>query len=117
MNFFIIRSFCKNTTKRHELTNQIREVIRAVHSTGLKVVSTICDQGSTNMASINMLMHDTKVFYLRQNKIFDGDFHEVEYKHKHGEKIELIKIFHLYDTSHLLKGIRNNLLTKNVVFK
>lgn len=107
--------FCKSTTKRYDLANQICEVVRAVHSTGLKVVSTICDQGSTNMAAINMLIHDTKAFYLRQNKIFDGDFYEVEYKH--GEKMELIKIFHLYDTPHLLKGIKNNLLTKNVVFE
>jgi len=38
----------------------------------------------------------------------------VEYKF--GNSTELIKIFHLFDPPHLLKGIRNNLLTKNVSF-
>lgn len=110
----ICYTFCKSTTNRNDLAHQIREVIKAVHSTGLKVISTICDQGATNSAAINILMNDTKAYYWKHNKEFNGDFYEVEYKF--GNSTEHIKIFHLFDPPHLLKGIRNNLLTKNVSF-
>lgn len=110
----ICYSFCKSTTNRHDLAHQIREVIKAVQSTGLKVISTICDQGATNSAAINILINDTKAYYWKNNKEYNGDFYEVEYKF--GNSTELIKIFHLFDPPHLLKGIRNNLLTKNVSF-
>lgn len=109
----ICYSFCKSITNKHDLTNQIRQVIRAVHSTGLKIVSTICDQGTTNSA-INILINDTTAYYLR-NENFNGDFYEVENKSCDGSN-ELIKIFYLYDLPHLLKEIRNNLLIKNVEF-
>jgi len=105
-------TFCKSTTNRNDLAHQIREVIKAVHSTDLKVISTICDQGATNSAA--MLMNNTKTYYWKHNKEFNGDFYDVEYKF--GNSTEQIKIFHLFDPPHLLKGIRNNLLTKNVSF-
>ncbi|CAI6374112.1 unnamed protein product [Macrosiphum euphorbiae] len=106
----ICYSFCKSTTNRYDLANQIREVVRAVHLTGLNIISSICDQGATNTAAINILMNDTKARYLRKNESFYGDFYEIECES------DVVKIFHLYDTPHLLKGIRNNLLTKNVIF-
>ncbi|KAL5246227.1 hypothetical protein ACI65C_013635 [Semiaphis heraclei] len=55
-----------------------------------------------------------EAYYWKHNKEFNGDFYEVEYKF--GNSTEHIKIFHLFDPPHLLKGIRNNLLTKNVSF-
>jgi len=85
-----------------------------VHSTGLNIISSICDQGATNTAAINILMNDTKARYLRKNETFYGDFYEIECKSDNHNNV--VKIFHLYDTPHLLKGIRNNLLTKNVIF-
>ncbi|KAE9521413.1 hypothetical protein AGLY_018180 [Aphis glycines] len=66
-------TFCESSTKRYDLANQITNVLKAVHLSGLKVVDTICDQ-------------------------------------------ERIKVVHLYDSPHLLKGIRNNLLSKNLMF-
>lgn len=110
----ICYSFCKSTTNRHDLAHQIREVIQAVQSTGLKVISTICDQGATNSAAINSLIDDTKAYYCKNNEEFKGDFYEVVYNFDNRE--ERIKIYHLFDPPHLLKGIRNNLLTKNVSF-
>lgn len=110
----ICYSFCKSTTNKYELANQIRNVIQAVHFTGLKVVSTVCDQGTTNSAAINILINDTKLYYLRKNETFSNEFYEIECNNDNTS--ERIKIFHLYDPPHLLKGIRNNLLTKNVKF-
>lgn len=40
-------TFCKSTTNSHDLADQIRKVIQAVTSCGLKIVATICDQGVT----------------------------------------------------------------------
>lgn len=56
-------TFCKSTTSSYDLASQIKNVIRAVHSTGLKIVATVCDQGATNTAAINILKNDTKAEY------------------------------------------------------
>lgn len=55
-------TFCESSTKRYDLANQITNVLKAVHLSGLKVVDTICDQGTTNTAAINILINDTKAF-------------------------------------------------------
>ncbi|KAL5237327.1 hypothetical protein ACI65C_004737 [Semiaphis heraclei] len=103
-------TFCESSTKRYDLANQIRNVLKAVHLSGLKVVGTICDQGTTNTAAINILINDTKAFYLRQNQEYNDTFYEIDCG------VERIKVVHLYDPPHLLKGIRNNLLNKNLMF-
>lgn len=94
-------SFCKSTTNKYDLMNQIRNVIKAVTSTGLKVIATISDQGTSNSAAINLLKNDTKQFYLRKDPKFNYDerFYEVDCG------ADRIKIVHLYDPPHLLQGI------------
>ncbi|XP_063824571.1 uncharacterized protein LOC135077445 isoform X1 [Ostrinia nubilalis] len=99
-------SFCTGSTKTEKLKRQLKTVIENVLATGLKVISTTCDQGSTNMAAINSLINDTKGHYIRQNQEFKGGFFEIN-EHK---------IYPLYDPPHLLKGIRINLITKNLEF-
>jgi len=42
-------------------------VVKAIHSTGPKVIATICDQGATNTAAINLLKADTRINCLRKN--------------------------------------------------
>lgn len=106
----ICYTFCKSTTSRHDLSNQIKKVVKAIHSTGLKVIATICDQGATNTAAINLLKADTRVNCLRKNIDCNDLFYEVDCG------TEVIKLVHLFDPPHLLKGIRNNLLNKNVLF-
>lgn len=59
-------------------------------------VATICDQGSTNQAAINILLQQIK-------QIADKTF---------GFIVENKEIIPLFDYPHLLKGIRNNILTK-----
>ncbi|KAF0697300.1 Transposable element P transposase [Aphis craccivora] len=96
------------TTSRHDLSNQIRKVVKAIHSTGLKVIATICDQGATNTAAINLLKADTRVNCLRKNIDYNDLFYEVDCG------TEVITLVHLFDPPHLLKRIRNNFLNKNV---
>lgn len=99
-------SFCAGTTKTHSLKEQIKLIIENVQKTGLKVICTVCDQGTTNIAAINSLIDDTKQFYMRRGEEWVGGFFEIN-----GEKIHPI-----FDPPHLIKGIRNNLLNKNLVF-
>lgn len=66
--------------------------------TGLTVVSTICDQAPANVAAINQLYNE-----IAKNKEF-------------GFKVGNQKIIPLYDVPHLLKGLRNNLVLKDLHF-
>lgn len=90
--------FCGGTTSTTNLSKIITDIIRALHGIGLQVVATICDQGSTNQSSINTLCLKTQH---ANYKSFEINGHE---------------IVPLYDPPHLLKGIRNNFLTKDVHF-
>ncbi|CAI6365881.1 unnamed protein product [Macrosiphum euphorbiae] len=84
----------------------IKEVIKAVQSTGLKVVSTICDQAPTNVAAINRLLKETNEKYATEDK--EG--------RRFGFEIGTQGIIPLYDVPHLLKGLRNNLVSKDLNF-
>lgn len=96
-----------NSVKSVNLSIAIRDVIIAVQSTGLKVVAIICDQAQTNESAINILMKETEDSYLRLNI----------QKKNFGFEVGDNEIIPLFDAPHLLKGIRNNLLTKNLKFK
>ncbi|XP_050063367.1 uncharacterized protein LOC126552693 [Aphis gossypii] len=69
--------------------------------TGLKVVATVCDQGSTNRSAINQL--------IKTNKSETNN-------HTIGFNIKNVEIVPVYDVPHLTKSIRNNMLDKDVVF-
>lgn len=99
--------FCKGTTKTNYLKQCITQIVKAVFSTGLEIIATVCDQGASNVAAINMLKKETLI-YCQQNNI------ENKYE---GFLIDGHEILAIYDPPHLLKCIRNNLLTKDVVFK
>ncbi|XP_048477777.1 uncharacterized protein LOC119693658 [Plutella xylostella] len=53
---------------------------------------------------INALIEDTRIMYLRQGEVLKNDIFEIN-----GQQI-----IPLFDTPHLIKGIRNNLMTKNL---
>lgn len=75
----------------------------------MNIVATVsdqADQGSTKVATINELIEKTHQYCLK-NKI------ENQYN---GYLVCDQDIIHIYDPPHLLKSIRNNLLTKNVKF-
>ena len=93
-------TFCEGTTSTAHLVRMLKNVIRQVRTTGLKIVATVCDQGATNRAAINQLLHETLVH--NPNNRYCGFL------------IDDVEIVPLYDCPHLLKGIRNNLLVKKL---
>jgi len=98
--------FCNSTTKTSDLVSYLKTVITSVNKTGLNIVATVCDQGGPNRAAINFLMTETLNRYAVLNKEKTNLGFEIEGK-------EIIPIYH---PPHLLKGIRNNLFTKDVIF-
>lgn len=84
----------------------IKNVIKAVQSTRLTVVSTICDHATTNVAAINRLLKETNEKYINAGK--ENSKFEFE--------IENQEIIPLFDVTRLLKGLRNNLVSKDLHF-
>lgn len=70
------------------------------------MVATICDQGATNCAAINKLVTDARSIYLKNNQ-----------EPKRRFLIKELEVIPLFDVPHLVKGIRNNLLKKNLVWE
>ena len=102
----IYYTFSKNCTKGSELAKQIKEVIKGVQDAGFIVLATICDQGTNNRQALKWLLNETRGIYLRRNE-------------QPKENIILInnrEVIPLYDPPHLIKGMRNNLITKNLQY-
>lgn len=98
--------FCQSTTKTPQLVKCIKEVITAIQSTGLQLLTTVCDPGGTNSAAIKILTNETKNFCLQN---------ETE-NHYFGLVINNQEIIPMFDPPHLLKTMRNNLITKDCIF-
>lgn len=96
--------FSRSATKGPELASQIKMIVSKIQEAGLNVMATVCDQGTNNRQALNLLMKETRGIYLRRGE-------------SPKENIVLInneEIVPLYDPPHLLKGIRNNLMSKNL---
>jgi len=89
------------------LSKIIKNVIEAVQSTGLTVISTVCIQASTNVSAINRLQKNTNNIYKNNGQDYTG----------FGFEIGGHDIVPLYDVPHLLKGLRNNLVSKDLNFE
>jgi len=98
--------FTNSSMKTPNLVVAIKEVVEAVQSSGLVVAALICDQASTNVAAINKLKMETKDKYLQLGKE----------KKFFGFEIGNQEIVPLFDPPHLLKCMRNNLITKDLIF-
>lgn len=98
--------YCTGTTKTNNLIEYLKIVVSSVNQTGLDILATVCDQGGTNVAALNKLMADTALMYESLNIK----------KHNLSYEIDGKEIIPIYDPPHLLKCIRNNLYTKDVVF-
>ncbi|KAJ8706159.1 hypothetical protein PYW07_010936 [Mythimna separata] len=94
-------TFVKSGTKKEKIKALLLLLIKEINNTGLTVVATVCDQCPANVAAIKDIKEETQKRYANK-----GWFFEVNGK----------KVFPLFDTPHLLKGVRNNLLTKNAKF-
>ncbi|CAG4992851.1 unnamed protein product [Colias eurytheme] len=102
----IAYTFSRSATKGPELATQIKNIIIELQKVSLHVVATVCDQGTNNRQAIKLLINETRGIYLRRGE-------------EPKENLMLInneEVVILYDPPHLLKGIRNNLLTKNLTF-
>lgn len=97
-------TFCAGSTSKEEIVRQLREVIKKLQSIGFEVLATICDQRGSNVSAINYLVAEFKTKNMRNDADLKHNVFEVG-----GEEI-----VPLYDPPHLIKGIRNNLLDKNL---
>ncbi|KAJ8974025.1 hypothetical protein NQ317_016579 [Molorchus minor] len=92
--------------KKEMLAKTIKDIIRSARSVGLKVIATVCDQGTSNVAAIDILYQETAASYARNNKE----------NRNFGVEIDGEEVIPLYDSPHLLKGIRNALFNYDVKY-
>ncbi|RVE47945.1 hypothetical protein evm_007459 [Chilo suppressalis] len=96
-----------NGLKKNNLKELIRTVTEEITKTGLIIVATICDQSAVNVGAITDLVEETKTKHLSKGKEWHEDFILIKGR----------KIIPLYDPPHLIKGIRNNLLNKDMTYE
>ncbi|KAJ8911915.1 hypothetical protein NQ315_016256, partial [Exocentrus adspersus] len=99
--------FVNGATKYPDIMNIVKSIISKCNEIGLCVMATICDQGTNNEAAIRELIDTTKQNYLRNGVTLEENIFEVENR----------KVVPIFDPPHLIKGMRNNFLKHNVVFK
>ncbi|KAF9406036.1 hypothetical protein HW555_013454 [Spodoptera exigua] len=95
-----------NALDKIELKKIIKTVVKHVVESGLIIVNTVCDQSTVNVGAITELVQESRAMYLRNGKVWRN-----EVMHIAGQKI-----IPLYDVPHLIKGVRNNLLTKDLIY-
>jgi hypothetical protein len=77
-----------------------------IQKCGLKIIATIFNQGAVNQAGINTLLNESRSIYNSRKLPV-----------KRRIMVQNEEIIFLFDTPHLLKGIRNNLLTKDLIWE
>ncbi|RVE51568.1 hypothetical protein evm_003700 [Chilo suppressalis] len=100
-------SFSAAATNGPELCKQIKSIVQELQRTGLIVVATVCDQSTNNRQAIKLLVNEYHSACLRKGTEAKNNVFTIN------DQI----IVPLYDTPHMLKCVRNNLLTKNLVYK
>ncbi|XP_063822851.1 uncharacterized protein LOC135072744 [Ostrinia nubilalis] len=98
--------FCEGTTAAATVVRILKEVVTRVSESGLIPLAIVCDQGSTFRTAINMLKLETERKRISNEESNDGTI-----------EISGLPLSVVYDPPHLLKGLRNNLLTKDMLFK
>ncbi|KAK3907334.1 Transposable element P transposase [Frankliniella fusca] len=90
--FYLVSKTCPSTI----LKKCIKSVIRSLRDIGLTVVASVSDQGPTNRSTIRELKEECgdSVFYC----------------------VDQSRVYHVWDVPHLMKSVRNNLLTSNLIF-
>ena len=102
----IVYRFSKGVTKSGDLKKLIKDIVRTVNSkTGLEIISLICNQRSRYRAVVESLWEESKAYYLSRN-----------ISPTRSIRIDNYEVIPLYDVPHIIKGIRNNLLNKNLIW-
>lgn len=100
-------TFAASATKGPELAVQIKQVITELQQAGFIVMATVCDQGTNNICALKILQHETRGIYLRRDETPKSNVILINDE----------EVIPIYDPPHLLKGIRNNLMSKNLRYK
>lgn len=97
-----ISYFLTQNISKDELAQLITLVTEAVMDVGLKVIGSVCDAVSTNLGAVRLLT-EPKMARLPKFCV-----NLLEYR------IRNASIIHFFDPPHLIKTIRNNMLTKDL---
>jgi hypothetical protein len=82
----------------------IRNVIHHCEEAGLRIVASVSDQGATNVSVVNQLVQGSGT-----------GRHDARHLKKYDVRNQ--SVIHIYDSPHLLKGIRNNLMKRDVYWE
>ena len=82
------------------------EVVRRLHGIEFTVVASVYDQGATNEKAMKELIKESKNKALEDNKNYCENTIVIDDR----------EIVHLFDCPHLLQCLRNNLITKDLLF-
>lgn len=85
--------FVKGTISSDKLAQIIESVVRAVTAAGYKVLTTVCDQGPTNVGALSLLKKKCNLKPETNYFVLDGEI-----------------VYTIFDVPHLFKSIRNNFL-------
>lgn len=89
--------FVSDTTMKNiDLYRALGEALKLLLDAGLKIVSTVCDQGKNNQSALSMFGVSKHVPYFQINNN---------------------RIYHIYDVLHLVKNLRNNILKNRFLYK
>jgi hypothetical protein len=86
--------------------NLFIKIINSRKNCGLTIIATVFDQGQTNQAGVNLLLKESSKIYVENNQEI---LRRIIFQNQ--------EIIPLFDTPHLIKGIRNNMITKYLVWK
>jgi len=96
----VVYTFVKGATNKYKLCALIKKVVSCIQETGLEIIATVCDQGTSNEGAMKIWHEETKAYYLRNNELYKEDFYEIECDCSGVKK--RVKIICLFDPPHLL---------------
>ena len=99
-------TFCRGISSVEIIVRMFKELVRRACQAGIVVVASVCDQGSTNCKAIQCLIDFSKRNAFQQSNPLRHDIIVIDEN----------EIVPLFDPPHLLKCMRNNLLTKDLQF-
>lgn len=103
----IYYNFCYGATKYPDIINILKKIVRMCNEIGLKIIATVCDQGTNNVAAVNTLVNETRAKYLRNGR---------EASHEYIFELDDTRIIPLFDIPHIFKGIRNNFISNDIYY-
>ncbi|CAH2035705.1 unnamed protein product, partial [Iphiclides podalirius] len=95
--------FCKGATSGFQLKTIIKDVVTAVGNTGLLPIAVVCDQGTAFQSALKSLQEDTR----REQIRFGEEIDDIIMINGHSLSI-------IHDPPHLIKGLRNNFMMKDI---